>query len=136
MTADRRVDRRHALRTASAAQHGIVCARIRPGHEVTLLDVSAAGAFLQCAHRLLPGTSIELQLTTASQRLATRGLVVRCSVSHVWPSAIWFRGAVAFERPLAWIAPDDQREYGLHTAENGGERSRWAPATHRDWRHP
>jgi hypothetical protein len=136
MSAERRVDRRRSPRITSAAEHGIVCVRIRPGHEVTLLDLSAAGVLLQGAHRLLPGTSIEMQLTTASRRVTSRGLVVRCSVSHVWPSAIWYRGAVIFEQPLPWIAADDEREYRLHTAETADERLRWAAATHRDWRQP
>jgi hypothetical protein len=137
MTAERRADRRRAPRTSSAAQHGVVCVRIRPGREVTLLDVSAAGALLQCAHRLLPGTAIELQLTTAGRRVTTRGLVVRCSVSQVWPSAIWYRGAVMFEQPLPWIlAADDQDGYRLHAAETADEPLRWAAATHPDSRHP
>jgi hypothetical protein len=135
MTAERRADRRRAPRTTSAAQSAVVCVRIRPGHEVTLLDLSAAGALLQCAHRLMPGTSVEMQLTTAGRRVTTRGLVVRCSVSHVWPSAIWYRGAVMFERPLPWAAADDEREYRLHAAQTADERTPWAAATHRGWRH-
>ena len=110
MSAERRVDRRRAPRITAAAQHAIIGVRIRPGHEVTLVDVSAAGALFEGAHRLLPGTTIDMQLTTASRRVRSRGLVVRCRVSRVWPSAIWYRGAVMFEQPLPWLTADDERE--------------------------
>jgi hypothetical protein len=48
----------------------------------------------------------------------------------VWPSAIWYRGAVMFEQALPWIAADDEEEYRLHAADTADEQPRWAAATH------
>lgn len=91
-------DRRSSGRQQTADQHGIVCARVRPGHEVTVLDLSSGGALIEAGHRLLPGTRIELQLGGADYRLAVRGRVLRCAVSSLHPARITYRGAVAFDR--------------------------------------
>jgi hypothetical protein len=75
-------------------------ARVRPGREVTVLDLSSGGALIEADHRLLPGSLVELQLAGADGRLAVRGRVLRCSVSSLHPSRITYRAAVAFEREL------------------------------------
>lgn len=93
-------DRRASGRQQTADQHGIVRARVRPGHEVTVLDLSPGGALIEAGHRLLPGTRVELQLAGADYRLAVRGRVLRCSVASLNPARITYRGAVAFEREL------------------------------------
>ena len=96
-------DRRRALRRRSVAEHGIVSARVRPGHEVELIDVSAGGALVECARRLLPGTVIDLRLVAGEECTSVRGLVLRCAVVRLKPTSICYRGAIAFDRDLQWF---------------------------------
>jgi len=123
-------ERRAAQRHTLVEEHAILSMRIRPGYEVLLLDVSASGAFVQSVHRLLPGTSIELQLLTLDQRVAVRGSVVRCAVSHLRPSAIWYRGAVAFDRHLASLLSCQERGYCLRTPHTPSDSPGRAAASH------
>jgi hypothetical protein len=101
--ADALVERRRAGRASGVEAHGIVCARVRPGHDASIVDVSAAGALVETRHRLLPGSSIELYLQTPDQRASVRGRVVRCAVSHLHPSSLSYRGALEFDRQVAWL---------------------------------
>jgi hypothetical protein len=97
-------DRRTAPRFCGPEDHGILLARVRPGHAAWIVDVSAAGALVETHHRLLPGTSIELSVQTSDRRAALRGRVVRCSVARVEASTIWYRGALDFDWPIAWLS--------------------------------
>jgi hypothetical protein len=98
----RRGDRRRAPRWPSAEQHGIGCARARPGREVRVIDVSAGGALIETAHRLLPGSAIELLLATSHRQTSIRGRVLRCRVARLDASTVWYRGAIGFDGPLLW----------------------------------
>lgn len=103
LTSDRRVSRRRHREQ----EHGIVRARVRPGHPVTLIDVSAGGALVETDHRLLPGTSVELQVESQNKSACLRGHVVRCAVARVRPASVSYRGAIAFDRYLPWFGDDD-----------------------------
>jgi hypothetical protein len=107
-------DRRLAGRRSPASERGFVGARVRPGHDVMLIDVSSGGALLEAAHRLLPGTWVDLQLLTLDRRVAVRGRVLRSAVSSLASGRITYRGAVAFERALApWPVPAPQASPAL-----------------------
>jgi hypothetical protein len=95
--------------------HGIVGARVRPGHPATVIDVSAGGVLVETAHRLLPDTNVELQVETQSRRARVRGRVVRCAVVRVHPESISYRGAIAFDRHLPWF--DDEDGYDVPDVE-------------------
>jgi hypothetical protein len=111
-------ERRRVRRWCSIEEHGIVAARVRPGHHATVVDICAGGVLLETGHRLLPNTAVELFLVGASRQGAIRGRVVRCSVARVFASAIWYRGALEFERRLGWF---DDRE----PSSVGGTGSAW-----------
>jgi DNA-binding NtrC family response regulator len=64
-------ERRRGRRACDPAEHGILCVRIRPGHPAALLDVSADGALIETAHRLLPGTIVVLHLESSAARSAS-----------------------------------------------------------------
>ena len=96
-------DRRTARRLYDPEEHGILLARVRPGHPAWIVDVSAAGALVETHHRLLPGTSIGLSVQTSDRRAALRGRVVRCSVVRVEATMIWYWGAVDFDWPISWL---------------------------------
>ena len=100
-------DRRHTVRH-SPRDHGILIARVRPGHDATIVDVSAHGALIELAHRLCPGRRVELQLETANERAAVHGRVLRCSVAVVLASRVVYHGAIGFDSPLSWFTvPND-----------------------------
>ena len=107
-------ERRRTVRFAVALTNSAVCARIRPGHDVRLIDVSAGGVFVQNVVRLLPGHSVDLLITTDERRAATRGLVMRSVVTHVSRSAIWYRSAIAFEHLVPWLSDVRDVQYGQH----------------------
>lgn len=97
-------NRRQAVRLVRFDDHRIVSVRIRPGHAAMVIDVSASGALLETAHRLLPGTTVDLHLETDSTRASLRARVVRCAVAAVRAASLSYRGAVTFDRHLPWLA--------------------------------
>ena len=103
LTSERRANRRRGR----VQEHGIVRARVRPGHVVTLIDVSAGGALVDADHRLLPGSCVELQVESENRSASVRGRVVRCAVVRVRPDAVSYRGAIAFDRHLPWFVDGD-----------------------------
>jgi hypothetical protein len=126
---DRARDRRHMRRHSATEAHGIVAARVRPGHRATLLDVSAGGALIETACRLLPGASVELHVETAQHRTCIRGRVLRCTVVGVDSTLICYRGAIRFEDRLPWLMTDTGNSVASRMEP---ERPRWAAATRQE----
>jgi PilZ domain len=106
MTSLQRERRAHARRH-TANEHGIVRARVRPGHPVTLMDVSASGALIETNRRLLPDAFVEIHVETLSQCANVRGRVVRCAVTSVRPAVVRYRGAIQFDSYLPWFVEDE-----------------------------
>jgi hypothetical protein len=94
---------RRGARRRGAGEHGIVRARIRPGHDVTLIDLSPGGALIEGDRRLLPGSPVDLHIQSGDRHASMRGFVLRCCVVRVRPASICYRGAIAFDRPLPWF---------------------------------
>jgi PilZ domain len=109
-------DRRLSTRTSAVSDLGILQARVRPGHEASVIDISAHGALIETALRLLPGRQVELQIERADELTAIRGRVVRCRVVRVLASRVSYHGAIGFEKPLVWLAGSANREYQVPTA--------------------
>lgn len=122
-------DRRGDPRFSNTDRHGIVGARIRAGADVCVLDVSAGGALVETTQRLRPNGSIDLQLSTADSQVAARGRVTRCQVSRLSASVVWYRGAIAFDRALPWIASPAGAQYALPGAELRPPSRERGPAT-------
>ncbi|MCU1384874.1 MAG: hypothetical protein JWL71_3571 [Acidobacteria bacterium] len=99
-------DRRSMRRREAFEEHRIVSACVRPGQKARLIDVSAGGALIETSHRLLPGTSVELQVETGTNRTSVRGRVVRCAVVRLRPTWVCYRGAIAFDRDLPWFVDE------------------------------
>ena len=110
-------DRRLSSRTSAVGELGISQARVRPGHEASVLNISAHGALIETALRLLPGRQVELQIERGDELTAIRGRVVRCRVSRVLASRLSYHGAIGFEQPLVWLAPSANHEYPVLTAQ-------------------
>jgi hypothetical protein len=99
-------ERRRSRRRHRPEDHRISSARIRPGHDVTVINVSAGGAMVE-GHRLRPGTAIELQLQMGLERPENvRGRVHRCAVVRLRSDAVCYRGAIVFDRHLPWFAEE------------------------------
>lgn len=113
-------DRRRAERRHTLEEHGIVRARVRMGHDVALVDVSAGGALVESAHRLLPGAPIELYLATSGGTVSIRGCVVRCVVARLRAAGVWYHGAIRFDRDLSWLNDHDSAGYAVPAAETCG----------------
>ena len=125
-----RTDRRRVPRHRCVDGHGIVSARVRGGREVSIVDISADGVLIETTHRLLPASSVELQLTTSDGAMAVRGRVLRSAVSRVGASIVWYRGAIHFERHLSWLAESSRAtEYPVPTADRPLPRGAWGDAS-------
>lgn len=100
-------ERRSHRRLCGVHQHGIYRARVRPGIDVRLLDVSAQGALIESAYRLLPGRRLDLQLSFATGMVVVRGSVLRCAVCYASVDRMAYRGALVFDQRLHWIIEAD-----------------------------
>jgi hypothetical protein len=94
---------RRKTKRRNASEHGITIARIRPGHQVQLIDLSPGGALVEADRRLLPGSAVELHIQSEDRQATMRGAVLRCMVVRVRPASVSYRGAIAFDRHLTWF---------------------------------
>jgi hypothetical protein len=110
---DRRADKRRR-----PEEHGIWRVRVRPGQEVTLIDMSSGGVLVETSQRLLPGAKIEVHLRRHANDAAeiVRGRVTRCAVVRLSSTAITYRGAIAFDRPLPGVPNAASHGYSVPTA--------------------
>ena len=98
-------DRRETPRWTNGWGGAAVLCRIRPGHDARIVDLSPAGVLLETDCRLVPGSTVAVQIEQEGRRCASRALVVRCSVAVLRPDLVLFRGALLFDRPLAVSEP-------------------------------
>jgi hypothetical protein len=91
-------ERRAAPRIHTLEEHGIRAARVRAGEDAAVLNFSSGGIFIETLHRLLPNTTIELQLSFGHSRAEVRGRVLRSAVSSLRQGRVCYQGAIAFER--------------------------------------
>jgi hypothetical protein len=77
---------------------------LRAGRQLAVIDISDVGLMAEGEMRLLPGTHVDVHLVTCDGRLLVRSRVVRAFVCYVSSSAIRYRGALAFERPVRTTA--------------------------------
>jgi hypothetical protein len=92
-------ERRRWPRKAGVDCAWLVGTRVRPGRDVSLLDLSRGGALVEGAIRLLPGAVVELQLLGHESRHVVRGHVLRCAVSALDRRlGVHYRAAVRFDQ--------------------------------------
>jgi len=83
-------------------------ARVHPGREVIIVDLSSDGALVEGMWRLRPGARIELQLDSGVGRSTVRGRVERCYVASLSdPSGVRYRAALRFDAPVDFTPPAD-----------------------------
>jgi hypothetical protein len=70
--------------------------RLRTGRELTVINVSPLGVLVEGPTRLLPGTHLDVHVTSAQGRIPIRARVVRYHVWSLTADVIQYRGALAF----------------------------------------
>jgi hypothetical protein len=122
-------ERRRSRRRARPEEHRIVSARVRPGYDVSVIDLSAGGALVESERRLLPGAPVELHLRSDQRSEIVRGHVVRCAVARVRANAVGYRGAIAFDHNLLWLVDEAVPGYVVPGSEMRPCLASWAGAT-------
>ncbi|OFV92987.1 MAG: hypothetical protein A3G76_01960 [Acidobacteria bacterium RIFCSPLOWO2_12_FULL_65_11] len=110
-------------------EHGILSTHIRPGRQVRLVDISADGALIEAAHRLLPGKGVELHLKGPERRISITGRLLRCTIARLQSSAICYRGAILFDVRLPWLADDSPSGYRIPSGDTLTEQPEGVDAT-------
>lgn len=111
MTNGRTADRRRDVRRPAADLTWLRAARLRPGPDAVVIDLSSGGALVETATRLRPRMKTVLQLTAGEGEVRASGEVVRAWVSAVPPGGgILYRGALRFDRPA--VLPTEKPPQG------------------------
>jgi hypothetical protein len=101
---ERRGDRRRRLCAAQAT--------LRPGCDVSVIDLSSGGALVQGHRPLRPGARVHVRLETDRGIVSLAAYVLRCMVwSLDGEEGVMYRGALRFEAPcLSLQEPDSHVE--------------------------
>lgn len=101
------VDQRQAGRRPGSAFPWITSVRLRPGHEVRLIELSADSALVETSVSLAPDRVVVIELRVRKQLVEARGRVVRGYVAGIDPGGeVRYRGIVSFEPgPGFWCVP-------------------------------
>lgn len=99
--------RRQADRRPGSAFPWITSVRLRPGHEVRLIELSANSALVETSVSLAPDRVVVLELRVRKQLVEARGRVVRGYVAAIDAGGeVRYRGIVSFEPgPGFWCVP-------------------------------
>jgi hypothetical protein len=100
-----RIERRRERRASGAGPRWCADAVLRPGQQVTLLNISSRAALVESASRLRPGAHTEIQLSGSHARPAiglptgslakVGGRLDRCHVAALEP--VRYRGVLFFD---------------------------------------
>ncbi len=113
MTHGRDVERRRSPRKRRHDCAWLVAARLRPGRDVHVLDLSSGGALIEASVRLMPGASFVLHLVGARSHHTVRGTVLRCYVAAIdRATGVRYRAALAFDQRFAAPDAETRREAG------------------------
>jgi hypothetical protein len=99
MDADRRAARRVAFRNGILPPR----ARLRPGGDVVLVNLSNSGALVEGTFRFRPDARCELSVTEGHGESTLRALVVRSFVARLDRAGpVRYRAAIRFDRAMEW----------------------------------
>lgn len=91
-------DQRQADGRPGNALPWITSVRLRPGHEVRLVELSADSALVETSVSLAPDRVVVLELRVRKQLVEARGRVVRGYVADIDAGGeVRYRGIVSFE---------------------------------------
>ena len=109
---------RRRERRAPAREISPVAACVRPGHAVSVVDLSASGVLIEGPRPLRPGARVHVQLDVIGERTTLTARVVRCLVAAIDADlGVTYRAALAFDErcalvseqsaPLGYSVPDE-----------------------------
>ena len=100
MTVDSESERRRQPRMLGAG----VRARVRPGYRLVVVDLSIAGALVEGARPLRPGSQVDVQLESELRKQVIPAIVVRCVVGSIHAeSGVTYRAALSFAETCDWV---------------------------------
>jgi hypothetical protein len=92
-----RLERRRSPRRVPDITEPLTQVRLRTGRELAVVDVGDAGALVEGEVRLLPGTHLDVHVTTRNGRVLVRSRVSRAFVCAVEASRMRYRAALSFD---------------------------------------
>jgi hypothetical protein len=110
------VERRCAPRRLPSADEPLSSVRLRTGRELSVVDISDAGALVEGTTRVLPGTHVEVHVVTREGRILVRSRVTRVSVFAMTADTLRYRAALAFEQR---VNATPSRVAATHVASSG-----------------
>lgn len=84
---------------ATADRVGWRAVRLRTGDALLPINVAPGGMLVESTRRLLPGTTVIVQIIVDDGVMTMRAEVVRCTVHALGCDAVRYRGALAFAEP-------------------------------------
>jgi hypothetical protein len=113
--------RKQERRREARVSPGGVRARVRPGHSLVLLDVTAGGALVEARCQLRPGSRVDVHLESDDRRQMVGAHVTRCTVATIDRDAgITYRAALSFTEPCEWVREATTRHGLLMPGEPPG----------------
>jgi hypothetical protein len=101
MDANRRAARRVAFRNGILPPR----ARLRPGGDVVLVNLSDTGALVEGTFRFRPDARCELSVTEGGCESTLRALIVRSFVARLDRAGpVRYRAAIRFDRTVEWTS--------------------------------
>ena len=91
------VERRRATRRSPDPGEPLARVRLRGGRDVVVNNISSSGVLLEGENRLLPGTHVDVHVTTRQGRVLVRARVVRASVFRLRADSVGYFSALSFE---------------------------------------
>lgn len=98
-------DRRRHPRRRPEREEPLSLLRLRFGDQLTVHDISDAGALVEGGVRLLPGTHVDVHVITRQGRMLVRSRVIRARVCRVASDGLGYQSAIAFDRPVDAARP-------------------------------
>lgn len=98
-------ERRQASRRAPGRGEPLSRLRVRAGLELSVVDLSAAGALVESLARPLPGSYVDVRIDTGENHTVVRSRVVRAHVCHLEAHLVRYRVAIAFDRMVESAIP-------------------------------
>ena len=96
--------RHHERRRETRVTPGTLRARVRTGHTLAIVNVSTAGALVETACQLRPGSRVDVHLERDHHRRLVRAIVDRCWVATIDGRAgILYRAALCFTERCEWV---------------------------------
>jgi hypothetical protein len=97
-------ERRRLSRWVPDSTGALSRVRLRAGRDLVVINLSGGGALVEGSTRLLPGTHVDVHVTSALGRVLVRARVVRCAVRALTADVVHYRAGLAFEAPVE-LAP-------------------------------